>query len=362
VDRRHRAAPRPWGWALGGLVALVIIGVGAYLLREDLGLVGTGDRSPGAWSRPELTPEVSPSPSITAPPSPAPSPTPPPKGRLVIHGTGDVNLDPEYVPNLAANGYGYAWSGLGGLFRRDDLTVINLECPVSDIRDPLDKMFVFLCDPAALPAARRAGVEVANLGNNHGYDHGPEALVDSIDQVRRARLEPVGAGRDQREALRPARFRLNRWKVAVLGFGMVIDPPEQVATPDKPGTAAGHDTDLMLQTIRRADRHADLVVVTIHWGVELDTEPRPEQVSLGRAFVDAGADVIFGHHAHRLQPMDHYRGRPIFWGLGNFVWPNLSAEGSTTAVARVVVTPEGRIRGRLLPAYIEAAGHPVLQG
>jgi poly-gamma-glutamate synthesis protein (capsule biosynthesis protein) len=102
------------------------------------------------------------------------------------------------------------------------------------------------------------------------------------------------------------------------------------------------------------------VIVTIHWGVELDTKPRPEQVELGRAFVRAGADVIFGHHAHRLQPLDHYRGRPTFWGLGNFVWPNFSAPGSITAVAEVVVRPNGSIRGSLLPAHIEAAGHPVL--
>jgi len=73
--------------------------------------------------------------------------------------------------------------------------------------------------------------------------------------------------------------------------------------------------------------------------------------------IDAGADVIFGHHAHRLQPMDTYRGRPIFYGLGNFVWPSLSVEGSTTAVARVIVRPNGNITGRLLPARIVSDGH-----
>jgi poly-gamma-glutamate synthesis protein (capsule biosynthesis protein) len=280
----------------------------------------------------------------------------------VIHGAGDVNLDPSYIPNLAANGYGYAWSGLRGLFRRDDLTVVNMECPVSDLRDPLDKKFVFLCDPAALPFARRAGVEVANLGNNHGYDHGPEALLDSIRNLRASGIAPVGAGRSPEQALKPAVVDIQGWRVAVLGFGMVIDPPEQVAAPGHPGTAAGHDTAAMLRAIRAADRTADIVIVTIHWGVELDTQPRPEQVELGHAFVRAGADAIFGHHAHRLQPLEHYRGRPIFWGLGNFVWPNFSAEGSITAVAEVAVRPDGGVRGRLLPAHIESAGHPVLTG
>jgi poly-gamma-glutamate synthesis protein (capsule biosynthesis protein) len=95
--------------------------------------------------------------------------------------------------------------------------------------------------------------------------------------------------------------------------------------------------------------------------VELDTQPRDYQIDEARQMIDAGADAIFGHHAHRLQPMDTYRGRPIFYGLGNFVWPNFSVEGSTTAVAEVTVTADGRIRGRLLPAFITSPGHPVLQ-
>ena len=70
--------------------------------------------------------------------------------------------------------------------------------------------------------------------------------------------------------------------------------------------------------------------------------------------------MIIGHHAHRLQPMDTYRSKPIFYGLGNFVWPSFSAEGSATAVAEVVVRPDGTLRGRLLLATIVSDGHPVL--
>jgi len=349
---RHRA--RRWPWVVAAVTGLGTLGAG-YVLRDEI----TAPFRSGAPSPEARSPQPRPGPTLTVTPPP-PSPTPPPRERLVIHGTGDVSLDPAYIPNLTANGYGYAWDGLGGLFRRDDLTVINLECPVSEIRDPRDKEFVFLCDPAALPAARRAGVEVANLANNHGYDHGPEALLDSVRNLRRARIAPVGAGRGPKRALAPALFDLGGWRVAVVGLGMVIDPPDQVAAKGHPGTAAGRDTDAMLRAIRAADRRADLVIVTIHWGVELDTEPRPEQDELGRAFVRAGADAIFGHHTHRLQPLDHYRGRPIFWGLGNFVWPDFSPAGTITAVAEVAVRPNSSVRGRLLPARIEPAGHPVL--
>jgi poly-gamma-glutamate capsule biosynthesis protein CapA/YwtB (metallophosphatase superfamily) len=284
-----------------------------------------------------------------------------PKGKLLIHGTGDVNMDPSYIPELAANGYGHAWSGLGGLFQRDDLTVINLECAISTRGTPFPKEFTFRGPPESLPPMAQAGVEVANLGNNHAYDYGPQALMDSRRHLVTAGIAPVGAGKDQDQALRAALFELDGWRVAVVGLDQVVDPyPESIATEDKPGTAAGHDTAMMIKAIRDAEHRADIVIVTIHWGVELDTAPRAEQVALGHRFVDAGADIIFGHHAHRLQPMDTYKGRPIFWGLGNFVWPNFSTEGSTTAVARVLVRKNGTFSGSLLPAFIESPGHPVL--
>ena len=339
---------------LGTLIGASLLG-GGFVLLQSL------EREEVAARRGEREP--SPDVTLTSPPPlAAPSPTPEPRGRLVINGTGDVNLDPSYIASFAANGYEYAWSGLDGLFLEDDLTVVNLECPASDVGTIIPKEFNFRCDPDALPAMRDAGVEVANQANNHGYDYGPDALLDSVRNLRRAGIEPVGAGRDDRAALAPALLEIDGWTVAVVGLGMVVDPPEGVAGPDHPGIAAGHDTDAMLAAIRGAEEQADLVIVTIHWGVELDTEPRAEQIELGQAFVEAGADIVFGHHSHRLQPMTHYRGRPIFWGLGNFVWPNFSAEGSTTAVAQAIVRPDGSVRGRLLPAFIEAPGHPVLTG
>jgi poly-gamma-glutamate synthesis protein (capsule biosynthesis protein) len=280
---------------------------------------------------------------------------------LLIHGTGDVSLDPRYIGAFGTHGYGWAWSGLGDLFRGDDLTVINLECPATDVVAPEDKTFVFRCDPDALRAAQRAGVDVANQANNHGFDQGPNGLVDSVRNIRDSGIEPVGAGRNRAEALAAATFELNGWRVAVVGLGEVLDPIDQVAGPHSPGTAAGHDLASALQAIRAAAARSDLVIVTIHWGVELDTRPRSYQGAEARRMIEAGADVIFGHHSHRLQPMDTVRGRPVFYGLGNFVWPRLSTEGAATAVAEVRVRPDGSIRGRLLPAEIETDGHPVLR-
>ncbi len=284
-----------------------------------------------------------------------------PKRTIVIHGTGDVSLDPSYIPAFRSNGYGWAWSGLEGLFRREDLTVINHECPSTDIVAPIAKTFSFRCDPAALDDARRAGVEVASLANNHGFDHGPDALLDSIRNMERADIVPLGAGASEEEADAPRYVEVKGWRIGLVGVGEVIDPEYQVAEGNETGTAVGHDFPRALRAIREAEANADLVIVVIHWGVELDTQPRAYQISEAQRMVDAGADVIFGHHSHRLQPMEVIDGKPVFYGLGNFVWPSFSVAGSTTAVAQVVVRPNGTLKGRLLPAYIASNGHPALR-
>ncbi|MEX1281393.1 MAG: CapA family protein, partial [Acidimicrobiia bacterium] len=116
----------------------------------------------------------------------------------------------------------------------------------------------------------------------------------------------------------------------------------------------------MVEAVAAAAAVADLVFVTIHWGVERDLEPRQEDVERAEAMVAAGADAIFGHHSHRLNPMTEVDGKPVAWSLGNFVWPYFSVPSATTAVARVVVEPDGTIEGCLIPAFIESDGHPVL--
>src|SRR5919198_3724567 len=333
----HRRPPRrPLGWLALVAVLLIVAGLSAWLIpRRHTTAIAEHGGSSLATNHPvsSFTP---PSPQAT----PAERHASPTREKLLIHGAGDVNVDPGYIPNLRVHGFAWAWTGLDGLFRRDDVTVVNLECAISNLGRPVPKTFNFRCDPKALPSMRAAGVDVANQANNHAYDYGPAAVVDGRRNLRGNHIAPVGAGKDAQEALAPALLEANGWKIAVVGFDKVVDPfPAAIAGPNKPGTAAGHDEDAMVEAVRVADERADIVIVDIHWGVELDTRPRPGDVDLAHRLVQAGADVIFGGHSHRLQPMEMYWGRPIFYSLGNFVWPRHSTAGAATAVAEVTVSP-----------------------
>lgn len=315
---------------------------------------------------------TSPVPASTAVPTPSgsatvtesPAAAEPKKQTLVIRAAGDTSLDPVWIPTLRSQGWDYAWSGLKGIFETDDLSIVNLECPVATpgTGSKVDKQFNFMCDPRGLPAMRRAGVEVASLANNHAYDYGSEALLASVKNLTDARITPIGAGEDADAAEEPAIFNIKGWKIAVLPWDYVVDPwPTAVAAPGHPGTAFGHDFNAVVKAVKRVDRKVDLTVVQTHWGVELETRPNAAQVPLGHRLVDAGADVIFGGHSHRMQPLEIYRGKPIFWSLGNFVWPAQSVESATSGVAEVTVKPNGTIKAKLLPAYISAPGRPELR-
>jgi poly-gamma-glutamate capsule biosynthesis protein CapA/YwtB (metallophosphatase superfamily) len=337
-----------------GAPSLVLAGLAAAVASGPDGPLATTSSAAPSVGTPTVSAAVQPSQSRSG------SPTAAPRRTIVIQGVGDVSLDPRYLPILATGGWGWPWSGLGGVFLRDDLTVVNLECPATTVVEPVEKTFNFRCDPLALPAMRAAGIEVANQANNHSFDQETAGLLDSLVQLRAAGIAPVGAGRTLREAMAPAIIEVGGWRIAVVGIGQVLDPPWMIATGERPGTTNGHDTAQVLTAIRRAAAVSDLVVVTIHWGIELDTAPRAYQVALAERMVDAGADIVFGHHAHRLQPLGSVGGRPVFYGLGNFVWPRLSTAGATTGVARVVVHPDGTIEAELVPATIVENGLPVL--
>jgi poly-gamma-glutamate capsule biosynthesis protein CapA/YwtB (metallophosphatase superfamily) len=284
------------------------------------------------------------------------------KTRLIVSGTGDVNLDPLFVRTFPQTGYEDAWTGLFGAFLADDLTVVNLECSPSNLGTPWVKPWNFRCDPEALPSMAAAGVDIANLANNHGMDFGFEAMLDGRQNLLNVGIEPVGTGADRTQAYAPVVREINGWTIAVVGSGGVNpETGSWIATDDRPGMTSGDDTESIAEAIRQAKKYADLVLVTAHWGKNGESTPQRFEIGQAEAWIDAGADGIFGHHQHILQPLVWYKGRPIALGLGNFVWQAFPAAAKRTAIAQFVFEPDGRVFACLVPVVIERTGHPVVQ-
>lgn len=342
------------------LIGGSLLGAGAFALAPPAAVLGAGLTTTTVSFTPPETARVAPEPGGVATSSTTTATTTP--RPVVIHAVGDTNFDTDYIPNLAVHGFEYAFAGLGGLFGSDDLTIINLECTASDLGSPLPKEFTFRCDPASLPVARRNGVDVANLANNHTQDFGTEAMLDARANVNRAGIRAVGVGPDLASATSPTVVRVGDWRIAVLGMGGVVPAQGWLATDDRAGMASGDDIDQMTAAVSAAAEVADFVAVSIHWMWELETEPRPDDRERAEAMIAAGADMIFGHHPHRLGDLEFIDGKPVFWTLGNFIWPRLSDAGATTAVARVLIHPDGTLEACLIPAFIETSGQPVLQG
>jgi poly-gamma-glutamate synthesis protein (capsule biosynthesis protein) len=355
---------------------LLVLGACAPGVATVSSTVTEPPSAPTTHTAAPTTTAVTPTITTTTPPTTTTQPQMPTRERLVIHGVGDVALCNCFHDAFRRQGHAIAFSGMDGLFRRDALTIANLECTAADGGSLLsDKPDSFRCDVAALPVMADAGIDVAVMANNHSGDFGFEALQEARANLAAAGLNPVGAGADLGEATQAAFFERGGWTIAVVAFSGVSGltyttayPPGPAlvnpwfAEPDHPGVSPAR-FEVMTEVVSALDAMVDIVIVSLHQGEYNETwRPTALEVARGHALVDAGADAVIAHHHHRLLPMEVYRDRPIFWGMGNFVWARSRADWNATAVAEIVIGSDGSIDGRLIPAFIASHGHPVLSG
>jgi poly-gamma-glutamate synthesis protein (capsule biosynthesis protein) len=225
---------------------------------------------------------------------------------------------------------GYAWlyAPVADLLSAPDVTFANLETPIAPAAGAGTREYVFNAPPQAVAALRDAGVDVVSVANNHAFDQGRAGFEETLRRVDAAGLRAVGAGPADRPA-GPVVVTANGLSIAFLGWAHFFNQDGNSCPPAKPGApaclqAAQLDRARALEAVRQAAAQADAEVVSLHWGVEYETQPRPEDVELAHALADAGALVVLGHHPHVLQPIELYRrqdGRTavVAYSLGNFV-------------------------------------------
>lgn len=261
-------------------------------------------------------------------PEPEPEPESEPEPIKPYHYTlcfaGDVSLADggSTVSALERDGLEGCFSEkLLNYMRKADVMCLNSEFAFTSGGTALDgKTYTFRSKPERISVLQDLGVDVAVLANNHVFDYGEEGLLDTLDTFQNAKLPYIGAGKNLEEASAIWYAELEDCTVAyIAGSRVEWAMQTRSATDDRSGvfrTAESHD--LMVQRIKEAREKADFVVVYEHWGQEGTTDLEEYQTKAGKEFIDAGADVVIGDHPHVVQGMEWYKGKPIFYSMGNY--------------------------------------------
>lgn len=209
------------------------------------------------------------------------------------------------------------------IMQEADIMCLNNEFTFSNNGAPMNgKMYTFRAKPERVSVLQDMGVDIVQLSNNHVYDYGKQALLDTFDTLEGAGIDYFGAGHNLEEAMQPVYYTLDDKVVAFVGASRAEKykmTPQ--ATETEPGILRCYDTELFLQAIAEADENADFVIAVVHWGTEYSYDLEEVQLTTGKEYLDAGADVIIGGHSHCLQGMEYYQGKPIIYSMGNY-WFN----------------------------------------
>lgn len=260
---------------------------------------------------------------------------------------GDVHFESYLRPQLDSDATGML-APIAPVLSAADLAVVNLETAITERGTAEPKAYTFRAPQSAFVALRAAGIDVASMANNHGLDFGPVGFLDSIAAADAEGFPVIGIGGDDDTAYAPFTTTIRGQRIAVIGASHVIDSAlmsSWVATDDHAGIASAYETERLLQAVRDARAESDTLVVFLHWGTERMICPQERQTTLARQLVDAGADVVVGGHAHRVQGAGRLDGALVAYGLGNFVWYAQPGASSETGVLLVTAT------GRDIDAY-----------
>jgi len=267
---------------------------------------------------------------------PVPTPSPPP---ITFVFGGDVMLGRAVNATLVErNDYFYPFSEIAAALQAADFSFTNLESPIVE-NCPVVRAATFtLCaPPQAAEALQRAGIDAVSFANNHYLDYGNTGVRDTGKYLLGARILPIMQGNPEYVLVRGKR-------IGLLAFNLTW-----------PGNTEAH----ILQLVTDTKLHADLVIVSFHWGDEYTDTPSESQKSLARAVIEHGADLIVGHHPHHLQPAERYKHGLIFYSLGNLVFDQMWSEKTRRgALVKVSWYIDNALELEILPTKIYEFSQP----
>jgi hypothetical protein len=335
------------GWVLG--LGLALACTGPSREQEPVERDAAGATPPSEAAEPMQAP--------AAPPGPTPAPEPRATVLELVF-VGDVVLG-EYVFDghrsfAGPLAPGDPFADVADLLRAD-LVIGNLESPVMHEipeKSPLRYGHRFGASAPAVAGLARGGFDVMSVANNHANDLGRDGLEQTPEVLRAAGITPVGEAHHHGSPLRVVTLEHRGWRIAFLSATTWLNHAPAPGDPSVPVIGTSRLRRALVPLVEQARPDHDLVIVLLHWGRERRERPEPAQIHAAHAFVDAGADLVIGHHPHVLQGIERYGDGLIAYSLGNFLFPAREDGFRDSAVLRVTVSGEPR-------CVVEAVLHPL---
>jgi poly-gamma-glutamate capsule biosynthesis protein CapA/YwtB (metallophosphatase superfamily) len=272
---------------------------------------------------------------------------------------GDIMLGRNVGKQIEVYGLDYPFLKVQNSLKQRDIVFGNLEAPIVSGSGVALKSFHLRAEPGVEIALKQAGFTILSLANNHAMDFDARGLISTIDGLKSQGISVVGAGQDSSQSHRPLYVKRNGVTLAFLAYH---DPSIVALTSDagidRPGTAF-MDLKTLKLDIQSAKKEADVVIVSMHAGKEYQRNAEIFQKRFAHAAIDAGAGLVIGHHPHVLQPIEKYRGRWIFYSLGNFVFDQMqSLETRKGMIVHFSIWKNGKIHFSILPTFQDKIGQP----
>lgn len=287
-------------------------------------------------------------------------------GDIFISFVGDVSLaDNWYImPKYDERGkkvYGILSEETVDIMTKSDIMVANSEFTISDRGEKMQgKYYTFRGSPKRIPIYNEMGVDLLTLANNHVYDFGEIAFNDMIDSLNEYKMPYIGAGKNIDEAKKAFYFVINGYKIS---FVNATRAEKLILTPEAKNSSGGvfrcYDPTEFINVIKEERNVSDYVIALIHWGREDSHDLEDVQVETSKMYIDAGADMIVGSHAHVLQGIEFYNDKPIIYNLGDFIFNN---ETKDTGIFKVNLKNNGSMDYYFIPAIESGEYTKVVDG
>lgn len=215
--------------------------------------------------------------------------------------TGDVMLGRSVnTQTIKQNDFTWAFQNLADILSQADVTIINLESPLIANCLQTDAGMVFCGSQKHLEGLQFAGVDIANLANNHILNYGQTGFQETVDLLENNGISALGFGRTVTK-------NIQGQKITFLGYSLL----EKYNLED------------IKKIISYYDQKSDVVIVSVHWGIEYQDKPTKSQIEIAHSLIDSGTDLIIGHHPHWVQTEEVYQGKHIFYSLGNTIFDQM---------------------------------------